>query len=101
MFDQARRSRPRSHLIRQDGVVDTDLELLDRWCRGDREAGNQIFQRYFDSIYRFFDHKVGRDPHTGHAIVKAHGKVAHAAADVRDARTGRERDVLRDELGLQ
>jgi RNA polymerase sigma-70 factor (ECF subfamily) len=41
--------------------VDTDLELLDRWCSGDADAGNQLVLRYFDSLYRFFDNKVGTD----------------------------------------
>jgi RNA polymerase sigma-70 factor (ECF subfamily) len=41
--------------------VDDDLALLDRWRHGDGEAGNQLFQRHFDSIYRFFDHKVEGD----------------------------------------
>lgn len=38
--------------------MDTDLDLLDRWCNGDADAGNQLFQRYLDSMYRFFDNKV-------------------------------------------
>jgi RNA polymerase sigma factor (sigma-70 family) len=41
--------------------MDDDLALLDRWCSGDKEAGSQIFRRYFDSIYRFFDNKVDGD----------------------------------------
>jgi RNA polymerase sigma factor (sigma-70 family) len=39
--------------------MDTDLELLDRWCNGDSAAGNQLALRHFDSLYRFFDNKVG------------------------------------------
>jgi RNA polymerase sigma factor (sigma-70 family) len=42
-------------------AVATDLELLDRWCSGDNDAGNQLVLRYFDSLYRFFDNKVGKD----------------------------------------
>jgi RNA polymerase sigma factor (sigma-70 family) len=42
-------------------VVDPDLELLDRWCAGDRSAGNQLFQRHFDSVCRFFENKLDRD----------------------------------------
>lgn len=38
--------------------MERDLELLDRWCAGDRAAGNELFQRYFDDIYRFFENKV-------------------------------------------
>ena len=43
------------------GDVPTDRELLERWSRGDRAAGNQLFQRHFDSISAFFETKVDRD----------------------------------------
>lgn len=36
----------------------TDFELLDAWRAGDREAGNQLFERYFDAVCRFFANKV-------------------------------------------
>lgn len=42
-------------------TVDGDLELLDRWRAGDRRAGNQLFQRHFDSIWRFFQNKIQGD----------------------------------------
>lgn len=35
-----------------------DRELLDAWARGDRRAGNQLFQRHFEALYRFFHAKV-------------------------------------------
>jgi RNA polymerase sigma factor (sigma-70 family) len=38
--------------------MDPELELLDRWCAGDKAAGSALFKRYFDDIYRFFEHKV-------------------------------------------
>ena len=38
-----------------------DFELLDAWQGGDRTAGNTLFDRHFDAIYRFFVHKVGSD----------------------------------------
>lgn len=41
--------------------MDTDLELLERWSKGDAEAGNQLLLRHFDSLHRFFDNKVGTD----------------------------------------
>lgn len=41
--------------------MDPDLELLDRWCAGDRRAGNELFQRHFDSVCRFFQNKLDRD----------------------------------------
>lgn len=41
--------------------MDPDLELLERWCAGDRGAGNELFQRHFDSVCRFFQNKLDRD----------------------------------------
>ena len=43
----------------QGGVGDRDL--LERWRRGDTAAGQALFARYFDSVYRFFDTKLDRD----------------------------------------
>jgi RNA polymerase sigma factor (sigma-70 family) len=39
----------------------SDLELLDRWNAGDLEAGNELFERHFDAVYRFFAHKAPDD----------------------------------------
>lgn len=36
----------------------TDFELLDAWKAGDRNAGNLLFERYFDPVCRFFTNKV-------------------------------------------
>ncbi|MEM9455111.1 MAG: sigma-70 family RNA polymerase sigma factor [Myxococcota bacterium] len=36
-----------------------DVELYDAWASGDREAGNELCNRYFDPLYRFFANKVG------------------------------------------
>lgn len=41
--------------------MDPDLELLDRWCQGDRAAGNALFRRHFDDVFRFFENKVAGD----------------------------------------
>lgn len=38
-----------------------DLELLDAWRDGDDAAGEALFDRHFESVYRFFCNKVGRD----------------------------------------
>jgi RNA polymerase sigma-70 factor (ECF subfamily) len=35
-----------------------DAALLDRWRGGDRKAGQELFQRYYDCIHRFFMNKV-------------------------------------------
>jgi len=36
----------------------SDSELLHAWRAGDRNAGNELFQRHFDAVYRFFRNKV-------------------------------------------
>jgi RNA polymerase sigma factor (sigma-70 family) len=41
--------------------MDSDLELLERWRGGDREAGTRLFERHFKPLYRFFRNKVGDD----------------------------------------
>jgi RNA polymerase sigma factor (sigma-70 family) len=38
--------------------VRSDVELLDAWRGGDRAAGNELFDRHFDAIFRFFRNKV-------------------------------------------
>ncbi len=32
--------------------------MLTRWRAGDTSAGNRLFERYFDNVFRFFAHKV-------------------------------------------
>jgi RNA polymerase sigma-70 factor (ECF subfamily) len=39
-------------------AVDDDLTVLQRWRDGDRGAGEELFARHFDEIYRFFEHKI-------------------------------------------
>jgi len=41
--------------------MDAELALLDRWRAGDKTAGNQLFERHYDDVYRFLVHKVGSD----------------------------------------
>jgi len=38
--------------------VATDLELLEKWRGGDASAGEELFERHFDAIARFFRNKV-------------------------------------------
>jgi len=38
-------------------MAEDDFELLERWRGGDRSAGTALFERYFDSICRFFANK--------------------------------------------
>jgi RNA polymerase sigma-70 factor (ECF subfamily) len=39
-------------------MSDEDLVLLDGWCAGDPAAGNALFGRHFEAVYRFFEHKT-------------------------------------------
>jgi RNA polymerase sigma factor (sigma-70 family) len=39
----------------------TDLELLEAWRGGDRQAGEALFERHFDAVARFFRNKVDRN----------------------------------------
>lgn len=41
--------------------MDPDIELLERWSSGDAHAGNELVSRHFDSLYHFFENKVGGD----------------------------------------
>lgn len=38
-----------------------DSELLTAFRNGDRHAGEQLFERYFDALYRFFEPKVAHN----------------------------------------
>jgi RNA polymerase sigma-70 factor (ECF subfamily) len=37
----------------------TDEHLVDAWRNGDRAAGEQLFDRHYDAVVRFFRNKVG------------------------------------------
>ena len=38
--------------------MSADAELLERWRAGDKAAGEQLFERHFDAVARFFRNKV-------------------------------------------
>jgi RNA polymerase sigma-70 factor (ECF subfamily) len=40
-------------------AVDDDFTLLAKWRDGDVDAGDELFERHFDSIHRFFVNKCG------------------------------------------
>jgi RNA polymerase sigma factor (sigma-70 family) len=42
-------------------LVRSDSELLEQWRAGSRQAGNELFQRYFEAVRRFFVNKVRPD----------------------------------------
>lgn len=37
------------------------MELFDRWCAGDKDAGSELFRRYYRDVYRFVDYKLPDD----------------------------------------
>ncbi len=37
-----------------------DVALIAAWRGGDARSGEQLFERYFDPLYRFFSNKVGQ-----------------------------------------
>jgi RNA polymerase sigma-70 factor (ECF subfamily) len=42
-------------------MPDDDLDLLTQWRGGDTAAGNALFHRHFESLYRFFARKTEGD----------------------------------------
>lgn len=42
-------------------AMENEGVLLERWRAGDLVAGNHLFERHYDSVYRFFAHKVDAD----------------------------------------
>src|SRR5688572_6802390 len=59
--ERARRGRRGASdpVIRWEPVV-ADLELFENWRAGDRQAGQELFVRHFQGVYRFFKHKIDR-----------------------------------------
>ncbi len=45
----------------QDSTRRHDLDLLEAWRAGDLNAGETLFERHFEAVYRFFCNKVPRD----------------------------------------
>jgi RNA polymerase sigma factor (sigma-70 family) len=41
--------------------VDDDFDLLDRWRAGDKDAGQALLARHFDTLCGFFESKCGPD----------------------------------------
>lgn len=39
--------------------MQSDVELLEAWRDGDSQAGEELFERHFSALYRFFRNKVG------------------------------------------
>jgi RNA polymerase sigma factor (sigma-70 family) len=100
-------------------VVDSDEALLLAWRAGDRRAGNQLFQRHYETVRRFFINKVDRDledliQRTFEGCMKGQerfegrssflaylrGIARHLLLQHWESRRARDRDVDIDELSL-
>ncbi|WP_371879518.1 RNA polymerase sigma factor [Nannocystis punicea] len=81
-------------------AVDDEHELLRRWRGGDLAAGNALFERHFDGLYRFFAGKVSRDvedliQQTMLACVEGRDRIAgESTTSVRAYLFGTARNVL-------
>jgi RNA polymerase sigma factor (sigma-70 family) len=81
-------------------AVDDERELLRRWRDGDLAAGNALFERHFDGLYRFFAGKVSRDvedliQQTMLACVEGRDRIAgESTTSVRAYLFGTARNVL-------
>ena len=47
--------------VASDLAQQPDLDLLAHWREGDAAAGELLFERHFEAVYRFFCNKVPRD----------------------------------------
>jgi RNA polymerase sigma factor (sigma-70 family) len=54
----AKRLEYRSHFQGMSAGGPSDVELLSAWAAGDAEAGNQLIERHFGLVHRFFRNKV-------------------------------------------
>ena len=43
--------------------VSSDRDLLNAWADGDRDAGDALIERHFESVYRFFRSKIPDEVH--------------------------------------
>jgi RNA polymerase sigma-70 factor (ECF subfamily) len=43
--------------------VSSDIELLEGWASGDRDAGDALIERHFEAVYRFFRNKFNEEVH--------------------------------------
>jgi RNA polymerase sigma-70 factor (ECF subfamily) len=63
------------------GGAQLDLELLERWRGGDREAGNQLVRRLFPAIRRYFRNKLTADYED--LVQETFTRLVHARDDFR------------------
>jgi RNA polymerase sigma-70 factor (ECF subfamily) len=75
-----------------------DVELLQRWGRGDLAAGDKLFTRHFDAVHHFFRSKLNDDvddlvQRTFLALLEAHAR-SKLIASVRGWLLGTARNLL-------
>ena len=65
-------------------ATDEDFALLEKWRAGDLDAGNDLFERHFDAVHRFFSNKCA--PENAADLVQ---RTFLAAVEARDRFEGR------------
>jgi len=65
--------------------MEDDAALLTRWGNGDDDAGERLFERYFDPMHRFFASKVSAGSEdlvqrTFVACIEKHGTIREASS---------------------
>lgn len=80
----------------------SDIELLEAWRAGHADAGEKLFERYYDCIYRFFRHKLEGDvadlvQQTFFALLEGIDRV-HSAASFRSYLFGIAHNLFRGHL---
>ncbi len=69
--------------------MEPDAELLERWGRNDRVAGNALFQRYFPAVHRFFVNKVSNAAAVEDLVQQTFALLAECATNYRGTSTFR------------
>ena len=62
--------------------VDTDAQLLERWDRGDKQAGETLAERLFPPVFRFFASKLERE-HARELVQRTFAAFAEARTSFR------------------
>lgn len=60
---------------------DPDVEIFARWAAGDRTAGAELFDRYFEPVARFFRNKVAKEVDVQDELVQTTFTACLAAGD--------------------
>lgn len=62
-----------------------DAKLLEAWCNGDRSAGDELFERHYDAVNRFFCNKVGDATQCGDLVQETFKALVEGKRRIMDA----------------